>query len=206
MLMALGHADGLRPAFALLEAGLLCPYLGGGGARGAGFEQWLAPPGGAGLEVFAPPLAAARAVGEDLGLPELSNVGAAGSRSDALPGGAAGGPPDSIQGEAPGLAPLRGQEADGLEWLLRLAVLWQQVAAAPLRRTQQGGLFKRDLERLGQDPLLNGPAPDQPGPSPVRDQGLLAAALGELEGVVGEADGELRAGSLPAATPPGVPR
>ena len=53
------------------------------------------------------------------------------------------------------------QEADGLEWLLRLAVLWQQVAAAPLRRTQQGDFFKRDFERLGQDALLNAAPADQ---------------------------------------------
>src|SRR5262249_54431524 len=51
---------------------------------------------------------------------------------------------------------------DGLEWLLRLGVLWQQASAAPFRRTQQGGLFKRDVERLEEGPLLNGPPPDRP--------------------------------------------
>ena len=52
-------------------------------------------------------------------------------------------------------------ESDGLEWLLRLAVLWQQVAALPLRRTMQGGFFKRDAERLGQNPVLTGPPGDR---------------------------------------------
>jgi hypothetical protein len=86
-------------------------------------------------------------------------------------------------------------EADGLEWLLRLAVLWQQVAAGPLRRTQQGGFFKRDVERLGQDPLLTSPPADKLVDVP--DPGFLVEALAEWEGVVVEVEGELRAGRLP---------
>jgi hypothetical protein len=89
------------------------------------------------------------------------------------------------------------QEADGLEWLLRLAVLWQQVSTAPLRRTQQGGFFKRDAERLGQDPLLNGPPADRQADVP--DLGFFVEALGERAGVVQVADGEVRAAALPAA-------
>ena len=64
------------------------------------------------------------------------------------------------------------QEADGLEWLLRLGVLWQQVAASPLRRTQQRDFFKRDLDRLRSDSLL-GAAPTE-NLADVPDAGLLA--------------------------------
>src|SRR5207248_1337907 len=78
-----------------------------------------------------------------------------------------------------------------------LAVLWQQVASAPLRLTQQGELFKRDLDRLGQDPLLNAPSAEGL-PSPP-DAGLLAVALGVAAGILHDGDGELRAGDLPAA-------
>ena len=49
-------------------------------------------------------------------------------------------------------------EADGLDWPLRLTVLWQRLAGAPLRRTQQGDFFKRDYDRLEGDPLLNSPS------------------------------------------------
>ncbi len=88
------------------------------------------------------------------------------------------------------------QEADGLEWLLRMAVLWQQTTAAPLRRTQQGDFFKRDLDRLGQDPLLNGPPADCLADVP--DLGFFTAVLAERAGVLRERDGEVRVGSLPA--------
>jgi hypothetical protein len=180
LLLALGQDDGLRPVFHLLEAGLLFPVLGRRAEAPAGrvknFEQWLAFPGPTGLRVFTTPLIAARAVGEDLGLPDLSAGGAASSA----------------------------QEADGLEWLLRLAVLWQQVAAAPLRRTQQGGFFKRDADRLGQDALLNGPPSDRLAEVP--DLGFLVEALAELEGVVQVEEAEVRAGALPAAWDLGLPQ
>jgi hypothetical protein len=80
--------------------------------------------------------------------------------------------------------------------LLRLAVLWQQVCAAPLRRTQQGGFFKRDTERLGQDLLLNGPPADRQADVP--DMGFFIESLAERVGVVRVDDGEIRPGSLPA--------
>ena len=181
MVICLGQDDGLRPVFALLEAGLLYPDLGAETPEPArkrlkSFEQWLAFAGPEKLRVFAHPLAMARAVGEDLGL-----------------------------GECPGQVDVSGavQEADGLEWLLRLSVLWQQVSAAPLRRTQQGEFFKRDLDRLGSDPLLNGPSAEGL-PTPA-DAGFLAVALGEVAGIVREVDGDLRAGTFPANWEEGLP-
>jgi hypothetical protein len=46
------------------------------------------------------------------------------------------------------------RESDGLEPVLRLGALWQRVGVEPLRQTQQGTLYKRDQERLDQDPVL----------------------------------------------------
>ena len=83
-----------------------------------------------------------------------------------------------------------------------MAVLWQQATAAPLRRTQQGDFFKRDLDRLGQDALLNGPPADRLADVP--DLGFLVAVLAEREGVLREADGEIRAGPLPAVWEAGL--
>ena len=208
--IALGQTDGLQSVLELLEAGLLYPLIGnreqgtGTGNREQGteitplflflfpfhesrkiksFEQWMAAPGPAGLLVFAPPQIAVRAIGEDLGLPDLI-------AEEQTPASARGSTVNPIR------------EADGLEWLLRLAVLWQQVAGAPLRRTQQGGFFKRDLERLQQDALLNAPPADHLADVP--DAAFLAIALAEQEGMVEDVEGELRAGALPAAWDKGV--
>jgi hypothetical protein len=176
LLAALGHAEGPRPVFTLFEAGLLYPDLPDDLTRLRNFEQWLGQASAVGFSVFAHPLVAARALGEDLGLPECPGaVASAGAV----------------------------HEADGLEWPLRLAVLWQQVAAAPLRRTQQGDFFKRDLDRLRADPLLNGPAGDSLAEVP--DAGLLAITLAGILGIVEERDGELRAAGLPAAWDEGLP-
>jgi hypothetical protein len=186
--LALGHPDGLEPIFDLLGAGLLFTDLGedraaspasAPGVKVRNFEQWLGTAGPAGLSAFTLPEVAARARGADLGLPDLSEA------AEQPPG-------------------LREMEADGLEWLLRLGVLWQQACAGPFRRTQQGGLFKRDVERLEQDPLLNGPPPDRL--ADVRDPGFLLACLAEQVGVLQPADGELRAGALPASWDEGLPQ
>jgi hypothetical protein len=144
------------------------------GARIKSFEQWLGFATRSNLTVFTLPLIASRAIGTDLGLPDLSpgDTGAAGI----------------------GTQPIH--EADGLEWPLRLGALWQRVAAGPLRRTTQGSFFKRDLERLEQDPLLSAAPADRL--TDVPDMALLTAALAEVQGVVCPADGELRADELPA--------
>jgi hypothetical protein len=188
--VALGQTDGLPPLLALLESGILYPYLeemppSSPGPTSAAprkiksFQQWLTTAGPAGLYVFVQPLVAARAVGEDLGLPDLSIAG------------------PEVAGPL-----VRAQEADGLEWLLRMAVLWQQVAAAPLRRTQQGGFFKRDLDRLQQDPLLNAPPADRLADVP--DLPFLTIALAELAGIVASIDGELRVAPLPSSWEKGL--
>jgi hypothetical protein len=196
--IALGHGDGLQPVLELLEAGMLYPSLmrrpseeasssnGVSGKKLKSFEQWMAAPGPVGLVVFAPPAIATRALSEDLGLPDLSENERTAGESRLVEA--------SISRLTPAVHPSF-READGLEWLLRLAVLWQQVAAAPLRRTLQGEFFKRDYERLAEDALLNAAPADQLAPVP--DAAFLAIALAELEGIVAGSDGELRAGPLP---------
>lgn len=52
------------------------------------------------------------------------------------------------------------RESDGLEAILRLGALWQRTGAGPLRRTQQGVLYKRDRERIEEDGVLSAPLDD----------------------------------------------
>jgi hypothetical protein len=175
MLVTLGHADGLAAVTELLETALLVPELFPVGPEGdesdspktrvRSFAQWLTLTTGQPPHVIAPPLASARALGEDLALPECPGAAGAGE------GGVL--------------------EADGLEWPLRLAVLRQQVAGAPLRRTQQNDFFKRDLERLRGDPQLAA-APDAPAVVP--DPGLFTVGLARAVGLLVEGDAELVAG------------
>lgn len=172
----LGQPADLTPIIDLLEAGLLFPDLLDGVGRIKGFEQWVGMCVFQGLTVFAPPAITARVAGEDLGLPPC-----------------------------PGATQATGavHETDGLEWPLRLSVVWQQVACTPLRRTQQGEFFKRDLDRLRTDPLLNAPAAD--GISDIPDAGLLGVELALAEGVLREEAGELTAGTFPVAWEQGLP-
>src|SRR5262249_46459483 len=128
------------------------------------------------FSVFTHPAIAARAIGEDLALPECP------SRS------------------LPSAQPL---EADGLEWSLRMSVVWQRLAATSLRQTQQGDLFKRDLERLREDPLLASP-PAQ-ALVEVPDQPLLAFALTRAAGLIESRDGEFVAERGPSEEQPKLP-
>ncbi len=81
------------------------------------------------------------------------------------------------EGEGPPEAgPVRQvREADGLEPILRLAAVWQRIEEGPIRQTQQGTFFKRDRERLEDDPVLAGPITDALEPLP--DMALLWIAL-----------------------------
>lgn len=58
------------------------------------------------------------------------------------------------------------RESDALEPILRLAALWQRVADSPLRQTQSGALYKRDRDRIDDDPALAGPIADMIEPLP----------------------------------------
>ncbi len=70
------------------------------------------------------------------------------------------------------------READGLEPILRMAVIWQRVADSPLRQTQQGTLYKRDRDRLEDDPVIAGPIADALEPLPDMPAFWLALARG----------------------------
>src|SRR5262249_36314620 len=155
---AFGEGDGPERVLALCEAGLLYPDLlavPAGPPRLRSFQQWLGQGGATGFSFFAHPNVLARALTTDLGLPVLA--------ADVSPTGGV-------------------HEADGLEWPLRLAALWQQLAPTPLRRTQTGDFFKRDLDRLRADSLLNAPPADNLADLP--DTGLLAIALAGAEGIL----------------------
>jgi hypothetical protein len=191
---SLGQEDVLRPVLDLLEGGLLYPV--GGTAsqprvltRLRSFEHWLGGAGTGGLWVFAAPQVSSRAQGEDLGLPDLSGAFSGAESEESRV--------ESPRGVPFGLSTPEPQEADGLEWVLRLAVLWQQVTAAPLRRTMQGAFFKRDHERLVVPSVLIEPSPDQLVELP--GMGFLAVELAEWLGIVREEDSEVRAASLPTA-------
>jgi hypothetical protein len=170
MLAMLGHAEGVQPILNLFQAGLLYPEIAHDGPRLKNFEQWLGQASATQFGVFTHPDIMARALGHELGLPVLAG----------------------------GTTAVTGQrEADGLEWPLRLAVLWQQVTAGPIRRTQNAEFFKRDFDRLRADPVLNSVPSENLVELP--DMGLLSVALAVLLGLLHEEDGELRAGRLPAA-------
>jgi len=176
LLAALGHAEGFAPVQAALEAGLLFPELNPLAPPIADFAGWLGAAGTHTAVAFAHPAVAARARGEDLGLPDLTN-------------------PDRGPAGTPRLA-------DGLEWPLRLAAVWQQVYAGPVRTTQASILFKRDLTRFQTDDVLGTPPADQLAPVP--DPGILTLFWASAAGLLREADGELRAGPFPAAWEAGL--
>jgi hypothetical protein len=140
---------------ALLDVGLLAMAAEPGAERDAsgGLEEWPGERSG-GLTLHAHPaaLGAARTV---------------------LPAG----PLPALAGPV-----ARVREADGLEPVLRLAALWQRVAAMPLRQTQQGALYKRDRDRLEDDRVLAGPIADALEPLP--DMAALWLELARGVGLV----------------------
>jgi hypothetical protein len=89
------------------------------------------------------------------------------------------------------------READGLELILRLGAFWQRLEDGPLRQTQQGSLYKRDRERLEDDPVLAGPIADALEPLP--DLVPLLLALARRVGLAVEAAGGERLDPAPAS-------
>lgn len=183
--MALGEEDGLQPVRDLLEAGLAYPELSlpsdesnsRSSFRLKSLDSWLTQGNTGALRLFAVPLVLERALDGELTWPE-------GPKTVSLPSKAA------------------FREADGLDWPLRLAAIWQQVLALPLRRIQSGDFFKRDLDRLRSHPLLTSLPADHL--TEVQDPGLLAVALGLTHGLLREEDGEIRAASFSPAWEKGL--
>ncbi len=188
MASALGHAEGFTPVAEALAAGLLCPVFPPGFPPLEDFAAWLGGAGTLNAEVFAHPAVAARARGEDLGLPDLANPDR--ERPESPVAGVAGG-----VGPMHPTVPGSPRMADGLDWPLRLAAGWQQVHAAPVRFTQANTLFKKDLARLQTDEVLSAPPADLP--VGVADAGVLALLWAVAAGLLAETGGELTAVPFP---------
>lgn len=174
LLAILGHSEGLMPVLSLLDSGLAMPILPETDRPIRRWEDWLgATPTAARLHV--PATVAERAIREGTGLPQLAS-----KRFDAR----------------------HVHTSDGLEWLLRLGVLWQRLRADPIRLTQANALFKRDLQRLQEDPLLGSSPTDLAVDVP--DPGVLAMSLGIASGVFVATDGVLSAGTFPPSWDTGL--
>lgn len=180
LLAALGDSDGFAPVQTLLDAGLLFPELDPDAPPVSDFTTWFGPDGMNRAVVFAHPGVAARARKEELGLPDPANPD-----REEVP---------SARREGFGGAP---RTADALEWPLRLAAVWQQVHAEPVRLTQGNTLFKRDLTRLQADPVLSAPPVDQL--APISEAGVLALLWAKAAGLLTERDGSLEAGTFSPA-------
>jgi len=167
LLATFGHNEGLGPVLALLDAGLAVPVLPENERPIRRWEDWLGTVPTA-ARLFVPPKVVERAVREGTGLASL-----------------------------PGkqFEPKVIHSADGLEWPIRLGVLWQQLRSSPIRLTQGNTLFKRDLTRLQADPVLGTSPSDIPVELP--EPGVLAMVLGMAAGLFLADGGDLRAGPFP---------
>jgi hypothetical protein len=179
LLSALGHSEGFVPIASALESGLLFPLLPEGFPPLEDFAAWLGSAGTLAAEVFAHPAVVLRARSESLGLPNVTDASL----------------------EAGGGHP---RVADGLDWLLRLAAVRQQVDAGPVRVTQSNTLFKKDLTRLQTDEVLSAPPADHAGNLP--DAGILALLWAFAAGLLSENAGELRATAFAPAWEAGLPQ
>ena len=175
LLSALGHDEGFAPVEEALRAGLLYPHLAADHPPVDGFTEWFGRAGMLTAVVFAHPAVANRARGEELGLPDLSES----SR-----------PAEAVR------------VADGLDWPLRLAAVWQQVLASPVRHTQSNTLFKKDLTRLQTDEVLSGRWSGELIHPP--DLGVLALLWAQAAGLFADTNGELTAAPFPAAWDEGI--
>jgi Helicase conserved C-terminal domain len=151
----------------LLDTGLLYPEFKQGKQRLKSFDQWLVLGAGTDYSLVAHPALLDRCLNYEIGLPPCP---------------------------AAAESPLTVQEADGLDFPLRLAGLWQLLRTAPLRTTQGGEFFKRDFDRLRGDTVLSTPVAD--GLIELPDPALLTVHLGLKLGVVLEENGEYSAGQL----------
>jgi hypothetical protein len=211
LVSALGHPDPLAGVRAALECGLVLPdlRLPGTGEPGSGtlhaFEAWLGGTPVANLALLLPPVVAARALPCPLGLPDIRQ----GEQTRASAGQAAflaekarreelGIPP--LEDEAPvpvdPVMPLGGPiEADGFDIPCRLAALWQMAGEAPIRITQAGEFYRRDADRLRQNPSLI--QADDAAASALPDPAGLLVDLARALGILSAQDADLLPGPFP---------
>jgi hypothetical protein len=163
--------DGLKTVEELFLQGLVVPVTSKERGKLSSFEDWL----GQGIDnqyrVWIAPEVLSRAAQQWEALPAL----------------------DGVTAEVIGMP----QEADGLEWFLRLGVLWQLLQDTPARLTQQGTFFKRDHDRLTQDAVLNQPLTETG--LTLHQQGHFLVALGLGMGLFRIDDTLLHAEVFPAA-------
>ncbi|MFO0947175.1 MAG: hypothetical protein U1D30_14730, partial [Planctomycetota bacterium] len=91
------------------------------------------------------------------------------------------------------------RECDGWELPVRLAVLWRLAQRAPIKRTQQNVLFKRDQERILGDPLLGSGMLD--APVIIEESGMLVYALAVRQGWLSDGDEQSPTGLLESVWP-----
>lgn len=167
LLATAGFAEGFTPIQALLDAGLIFPNEGRLTSSVAAFDSWLGASGTLAAGVFAHPAVLRRSRAACNGAFERLES----EQPDADQ-------PPPLDPSAPAST-----HADGHEWPIRIATVWQQVRETPIRMTQGNSLFKRDLVRLQSDPVLSAPLPEVQGTLP--DAGVLtlywSLAAGWLE-------------------------
>ena len=172
---SLGHVEGFAPLRTLLDLGFLYFDRPADAPPLDTFDPPLTDDGTVNAVVFAHPMVSERAKAEAFGLPDLT---------------ATEGPKAT---EVPRLA-------DGLEWPLRVAAVWQLATELPFRRTQSNALFKRDAQRLQGSDLLSGPPSDHV--TAVVEAGGLAFAWLAAAGLLVQREDELHAGPEPLPTEP----
>lgn len=168
LLAVLNHVEGMTPILNLVEAGLAHPVANAVSPPLKQFEDWLGASGMTAAKLMIHPAVSERLRNEDLGLPVMPSRK---MEPAALPAG------------------------DGYEWLIRLAVAWQLVGAGNVRLTQQGTLFKRDVQRFQTDALLASPLGLHPVELP--DAGLLALDWAVTAGLLEHTGIELQSNADP---------
>jgi hypothetical protein len=88
-----------------------------------------------------------------------------------------------------------GQRRDGWDWPLRLAAVWQRVRDNPVRLTQDGEFYKKDIQRLHHDPVFEEGWEGGPGPC---DAGILALSLAAATGLLERQGDSLHAIPFPS--------
>src|SRR5262249_52349278 len=153
LLAALDANAGIDPVIELLEGGLLYPVVEKDMECVRRLDHWVTHSGGRSSAVLIPEPVAERARRMQLELPRLDAI-------------------EAVSGS---------EEGDGLDWLLRLAAVRQQLWRGGIRQTQQGAFFKRDYERLTSDPLLTMPVAT--GRTEVPEPSLLVMEMAALTGI-----------------------
>lgn len=192
--MCMGQEDGLSTVFDLLNQGFLLPDVVNLEQKDRlpkpcknpyikSFEQWIGFPGPEGLAIFLPPPISQRSISFPLSFPQKYE------------------PPEGAEILVPDtLAPVL--QADGMEFPLRMSVLLQMVHKDPLRKNQQGGFFKRDLENLRANSMLSADPSDRLIEVP--DLGVLLTEIGLKLGILIPKESELHPGTFSASWDEGL--